>query len=97
MSIPASYRVSVQREGETITQSVVHAPVTVFYLNNLHRDGREYSVRVEPDRQYQTFPAKTGTYRNRWVAPGLLNCSVLYHGCTSAGGSHTNYIIQTIR
>ncbi|RCN33420.1 hypothetical protein ANCCAN_20747 [Ancylostoma caninum] len=59
MSIPPSYRVSVQREGETITQSVVHAPVTVFYLNNLPRDGREYSVRVEPDRQPHTFPAKT--------------------------------------
>ncbi|KHJ83090.1 hypothetical protein OESDEN_17213, partial [Oesophagostomum dentatum] len=59
MTIPPSYRVSVQREGETITQSVVHAPVTVFYLNNLPRDGKEYSVRVEPDRQHQTFPAKT--------------------------------------
>ncbi|VDL74561.1 unnamed protein product [Nippostrongylus brasiliensis] len=59
MPVPATYRVSVQREGETISQSVVHAPVTVFYLNNLPRDGKEYSVRVEPDRQPQTFPAKT--------------------------------------
>ncbi|VDP04826.1 unnamed protein product [Heligmosomoides polygyrus] len=59
MPLPQTYRVSVQREGETISQSVVHAPVTVFYLNNLPRDGKEYSVRVEPDRQPQTFPAKT--------------------------------------
>ncbi|VDO29057.1 unnamed protein product, partial [Haemonchus placei] len=50
---------AVERDGETISQSVVHAPVTVYYLNNLPRDGREYSVRVEPDRQPQTFPAKT--------------------------------------
>ncbi|KAK6026819.1 hypothetical protein OSTOST_07199 [Ostertagia ostertagi] len=59
MPVPQSYRVSVQRDGETISQSVVHAPVTVFYLNNLPRDSREYSVRVEPDRQPQAFPAKT--------------------------------------
>ncbi|KAK6745442.1 hypothetical protein RB195_011895 [Necator americanus] len=59
MTIPPLYRLYVQRDGETITQSVIHAPVTVFYLNNLPRDGREYSVRVEPDRQHQTFPAKT--------------------------------------
>ncbi|XGW13667.1 hypothetical protein V3C99_000189 [Haemonchus contortus] len=59
MPVPPSYRVTVQRDGETISQSVVHAPVTVYYLNNLPRDGREYSVRVEPDRQPQTFPAKT--------------------------------------
>ncbi|KAK6052609.1 hypothetical protein COOONC_09887 [Cooperia oncophora] len=59
MPVPQSYRVSVQRDGETISQSIVHAPVTVFYLNNLPRDSREYSVRVEPDRPPQTFPAKT--------------------------------------
>ncbi|KAJ1348047.1 hypothetical protein KIN20_003259 [Parelaphostrongylus tenuis] len=59
MAIPSTYRVSVQQDGEIISQSVVHAPVSVFYLNGLPRDGKEYSVRVEPDRHQQPFMAKT--------------------------------------
>ncbi|VDM61034.1 unnamed protein product [Angiostrongylus costaricensis] len=59
MPIPPIYRVSVQQGGEVVSHSVVHAPVTIFYLNNLPRDGREYSVRVESDRHQQPFIAKT--------------------------------------
>uniref|UniRef100_A0A1I7XJG5 Nodal modulator 1 n=1 Tax=Heterorhabditis bacteriophora TaxID=37862 RepID=A0A1I7XJG5_HETBA len=59
MSMPQSYRVSVHRNGETISQAIVFSPVNVFYVSNLSRDGSEYSVRVESDKPPQAFPAKT--------------------------------------
>ncbi|KJH51009.1 hypothetical protein DICVIV_02867 [Dictyocaulus viviparus] len=59
MTIPSSYRLILQENGEIISNSIVRAPVSVFYHNNLPRDGREYSVRVEPDRHSQFFLAKT--------------------------------------
>lgn len=63
--VAQSFRVSVHhKEGSVVSQAVVHSPVTVFYVNNLDRDGSEYGVRVEPDRPAQAFIAKTGLLSN---------------------------------
>ena len=63
VAVPASYRVTVSRNGEAVQTSIVQSPVTVFYMNGLKRDGAEYSVRVEPDKPPMSFSPKTGKER----------------------------------
>lgn len=55
-----SYRVLVIRKdsGDVIVQSSIQYPVTVFYYT-VPRDGSEYTVRVEPDKQPAAFHAKS--------------------------------------
>ncbi|CAD6199350.1 unnamed protein product [Caenorhabditis auriculariae] len=54
-----SVKLSVSKGHEHLRTSVLQHPVHLFYISQIERDGSEYSVRVEPDRPPQAFPAKT--------------------------------------